>query len=206
MSFAQTSDKALPGLIADKIKMEIKLDGVLDEPIWQQEGWAEDFQQFFPSDTSLAKAQTRVKIAFDEKFLYIAAVMYNLGPRTPQEYVSTSLRRDYRGEQNDGVSFVLDTFNDYSSGFQFGINPFGVQRESLIAGLAALGLSVLTHLDLRSLTLGMMPGGIAEMSLTAETLQLSVPLVTAMQVMRLLFVLFLAEPLFRYWNRNPESS
>jgi uncharacterized membrane protein AbrB (regulator of aidB expression) len=49
----------------------------------------------------------------------------------------------------------------------------------------------------------MMPGGIAEMSLTAEVLQLSVPLVTAMQVMRLLFVLFLAEPLFRYWNRQP---
>lgn len=71
-----------------------------------------------------------------------------------------------------------------------------------IAALCALGLSALTHLDLRSLTLGMMPGGIAEMSLTAEVLQLSVPLVTAMQVMRLLFVLFLAEPLFRYWDRK----
>lgn len=72
-----------------------------------------------------------------------------------------------------------------------------------IAALCALALSAATRLDLRSLTLGMMPGGIAEMSLTAEVLQLSVPLVTAMQVMRLLFVLFLAEPLFRYWNRQP---
>ena len=72
----------------------------------------------------------------------------------------------------------------------------------LIAAGAAWALSLLTHLDLRSLTLGMMPGGIAEMSLTAETLQLSVPLVTALQVMRLLFVLFLAEPLFRQWARH----
>ncbi|BBH47809.1 membrane protein [Pseudomonas sp. KU43P] len=72
----------------------------------------------------------------------------------------------------------------------------------LIAGGAAWGLSVMTGLDLRSLTLGMMPGGIAEMSLTAETLQFSVPLVTALQVMRLLFVLFLAEPLFRVWNAD----
>lgn len=69
----------------------------------------------------------------------------------------------------------------------------------LIAAVAAWVLSQLTQLDLRSLTLGMIPGGIAEMSLTAETLQLSVPLVTALQVMRLLFVLFLAEPLFRHW-------
>jgi membrane AbrB-like protein len=76
----------------------------------------------------------------------------------------------------------------------------GTALTMLIAGLAAWLLSQLTHLDLRSLTLGMMPGGIAEMSLTAETLQLSVPLVTAMQVMRLLFVLFLAEPLFRRWT------
>ncbi|WP_412460591.1 AbrB family transcriptional regulator [Pseudomonas sp. SC11] len=72
----------------------------------------------------------------------------------------------------------------------------------LIAGGAAWVLSLFSHLDLRSLTLGMMPGGIAEMSLTAETLQLSVPLVTALQVMRLLFVLFLAEPMFRYWVRR----
>ena len=79
----------------------------------------------------------------------------------------------------------------------------GTALTMLMAGLAALALSVLTRLDLRSLTLGMMPGGIAEMSLTAEVLQLSVPLVTAMQVMRLLFVLFLAEPLFRHWNKDP---
>lgn len=70
----------------------------------------------------------------------------------------------------------------------------------IVSGIAAAGLGWVTSLDFRSLTLGMMPGGIAEMSLTAETLQLSVPLVTAMQTLRLVMVLFLAEPLFRYWQ------
>ncbi|WP_374981816.1 AbrB family transcriptional regulator [Pseudomonas solani] len=70
------------------------------------------------------------------------------------------------------------------------------------ATLCALGLGWLTALDIRSLTLGMMPGGIAEMSLTAETLQLSVPLVTALQVLRLLLVLFLAEPVYRRWRQR----
>lgn len=74
-----------------------------------------------------------------------------------------------------------------------------------IAASAAWLLSMMTALDLRSLTLGMMPGGIAEMSLTAETLQLSVPLVTALQVMRLILVLFLAEPLFRLWDNRHSS-
>ena len=82
----------------------------------------------------------------------------------------------------------------------------GTALTMLIASLCALGLSALTQLDLRSMTLGMMPGGIAEMSLTAETLQLSVPLVTALQVLRLIFVLFLAEPLFRYRARQDEAN
>lgn len=130
-AFSQDSYDKESGIIASKIDYPISLDGVLDEPIWNDLDWAKDFSQFFPSDTSLAKAQSKVKIAFDERFLYIAAVMYNLGPR--DKYVSTSLRRDYRGEQNDGISFVLDTFNDKTNAFQFGVNPYGVQRESLIA-------------------------------------------------------------------------
>lgn len=75
----------------------------------------------------------------------------------------------------------------------------------LVAFLAALLIGWLSGLDFQSLTLGMMPGGIAEMSLTAETLQLAVPLVTAMQVIRLFLVLFFAEPIYRRWLRadNP---
>lgn len=133
ISFAQevTTAYKYPALIAEKIDSKIQLDGVLDEEVWDSEEWAKDFQQFFPSDSSLAKAQTKVRIVYDEKFVYIAAIMYNLGPR--DQYVSTSLRRDFRGEQNDGVSFVFDTFNDNTNAFQFGVNPYGVQRESLIA-------------------------------------------------------------------------
>lgn len=68
---------------------------------------------------------------------------------------------------------------------------------------AALGgaLGWLTALDEVSLMLGMMPGGITELCLTAEALQLSVALVTAVQVLRLFLVMFLAEPLFRLWQR-----
>lgn len=69
---------------------------------------------------------------------------------------------------------------------------------------AALGgaLGWMTTLDKVSLMLGMMPGGITELCLTAEALQLSVALVTAVQVLRLFLVMFLAEPLFRLWQRR----
>jgi hypothetical protein len=128
-AFAQKVD--LPGLKAVKINYEITLDGFLDEPVWKGEEWAKDFKQFFPADTSLSITQSKVKVAYNDKFIYLAAVMYNPAPRS--KYVSTSLRRDFRGEQNDGISFVFDTFNDNTNAFQFGVNPYGVQREALLA-------------------------------------------------------------------------
>ena len=126
---AQNSNSA--NAYAYKLQTPITLDGILDEAIWQDpEGWNGNFMQYFPSDTSLSNYPTRVKVAFDDTNLYLAAIMENKGPR---KYVSTSLRRDYRGEQNDGISFVFDTFNDKTNAFQFGVNPYGVQREALLA-------------------------------------------------------------------------
>jgi len=123
--------KSLPNAFAFKLKEPIVLDGILDEAIWKdEEGWNGNFMQYFPSDTSVSNYPSRVKVAFDDTNLYLAAIMENKGPR---KYVSTSLRRDFRGEQNDGISFVFDTFNDLTNAFQFGVNPYGVQREALLA-------------------------------------------------------------------------
>jgi membrane AbrB-like protein len=75
---------------------------------------------------------------------------------------------------------------------------------AVLLGLA-LGLS--SGVSAQSLMLGMMPGGITELSLTAEALHLSVAMVTALQVLRLFLLIFMARPVFRYWlKRWPEPS
>ena len=66
----------------------------------------------------------------------------------------------------------------------------------------AWGLSWLTGLHPATMVLASAPGGIAEMSITAKVLQLGVPVVTAFQVCRLVAVLMLAEPLYRWWARR----
>ncbi len=67
----------------------------------------------------------------------------------------------------------------------------------LCAGFALL-LAWGTRLHPATLVLGTSPGGIAEMAITAKVLQLGVPVVTAFQVCRLVAVLVLVEPLFRW--------
>ncbi|GAB3004964.1 hypothetical protein GCM10027284_23330 [Cyclobacterium sediminis] len=119
-----------PGIFVEKAENPVHIDGILNEPIWKDVGWQSDFVQTFPTDTEKAIAETKVKVAFDDKFIYIAAILLNPEPR--KKYVSTSLRRDYRGNQNDGISIVIDTFNDKTNGYIFGVNPYGVQREAMV--------------------------------------------------------------------------
>ncbi len=59
----------------------------------------------------------------------------------------------------------------------------------------------LTGLHPVTMLLGTAPGGIAEMAITAKVLQLGVPVVTAFQVCRLVAVLILTEPVYRWRYR-----
>lgn len=59
-----------------------------------------------------------------------------------------------------------------------------------------------TGLHWATLILGTAPGGIAEMAITAKVLQMGVPMVTAFQVCRVVAVMMLVEPLYRWgWLR-----
>ncbi|MEO0340318.1 MAG: DUF5916 domain-containing protein [Bacteroidota bacterium] len=112
--------------------LPVQVDGRLEEEVWNLADVAGGFTQYFPFDTSLAESQTEVRLAYDDQFLYVSAKMYNKNPER-SDYVTPSLRRDYRGEANDGITLVIDPFQDNTNAFQFGVNPFGVQREGLIA-------------------------------------------------------------------------
>lgn len=75
---------------------------------------------------------------------------------------------------------------------------------SMIALCAAVAmlLAWATGLHWATMVLGTSPGGIAEMAITAKVLQLGVPVVTAFQVCRLVAVLVLVEPLYRWGMRR----
>lgn len=112
------------------ITENITADGILEEPIWEMAGnGANKFWEYFPLDSVQAKKQSQIKILYDDKNLYIGIKAYSSG----KNYATQSLRRDFRGSGSDSFSLVFDTFNDGTNAFLFGINPFGVRREALIA-------------------------------------------------------------------------
>lgn len=111
-----------------KSKTPIKLDGLLDEDAWKLADIAKDFFLNRPYDSSFAKLQTEVKVLFDDNFIYVGAICYE--PRNL--YTVASLKRDFAGGTSDVFTVNIDTFKDRLNGFQFAINPYGVQREGLI--------------------------------------------------------------------------
>lgn len=121
----------------------MKIDGVLDEAIWQDAMGVRDFFQYFPFDTSLAEAQTEIYFAFDDDFLYVGLICHAIG----QEHVITSLRRDYSAGGSDNITLIFDTFNDKTNAFVFGLNPMGVRREALISNGGANNSDFATSWD-----------------------------------------------------------
>ncbi len=111
-----------------KISSKPKIDGVLDEQIWQDIEMVSGFIQYFPTDTLPASNQTYISMAFDSDNLYVA--IRCLG----DDWVVNSLRRDYRAGGNDNITLVFDSFEDETNAFFFGINPEGVIREGVITG------------------------------------------------------------------------
>lgn len=87
---------------------------------------------------------------------------------------------------------------------------FSVSLGTLLMMLMSLGFGLLlakaTGLHPATLILGTTPGGIAEMAITAKVLQLGVPVVTAFQVCRLVAVLMLVSPVFRWLNTRENQN
>lgn len=110
----------------------------MSEEVWQTTDVADNFWQNFPMDTSRAIAQSEVRMTYDENFIYIFAKCYSTADDGDTYYVTPSLRRDFRGAGNDFITFIFDTFQDQTNAFVFGINPYGVQREGLIANGGAI--------------------------------------------------------------------
>lgn len=158
------------GIAIKRASGTIKLDAVLDENEWLAADVASNFKQYFPADGIAAHAQSEVRMTYDDHFIYISAKMMNLEPRS---YVTPSLRRDYRGEAIDGITFVFDTFKDRTNAFMFGVNPFGVQREGLISNGGTSGDDLSLNWDNKWFSFAKMYDGywIAEVAIPFKTIR-----------------------------------
>lgn len=104
----------------------IRVDGELDDAIWQTAPPITGFQQRDPREGAEPTFQTEARVAYDATALYVAVQAFD---PDPGKIVGIRTRRDERSP-SDWITILVDSFHDKRSAFQFGVNPAGVKQDS----------------------------------------------------------------------------
>ena len=116
---------------ATRLTQEIRLDGRLDEAVYQTVPPITGFIQQLPDEGALASERTDAWVFFDETSLYVSARAYDSAP--PSEWVANEMRHDVMQlRENDSFSLLLDTFHDRRNGVAFLVTPIGGYSEFAI--------------------------------------------------------------------------
>jgi hypothetical protein len=118
----QTTEKKI--YRATPIESAPVINGSLDDKIWEEGEWANDFVQNEPYNGRPASQRTDFKILFDEDNLYVAIKAHDTNP---DSIVSRLTRRDEA--DGDMVGIIVDSYHDQRTGFLFGVSSAGVKYD-----------------------------------------------------------------------------
>lgn len=114
---------------AIRIKIPLKVNGLLDEPVWENVPEAENFIQFQPERGEPASLKTKVKILYDERFIYFGFLCFD---PEPGKIAARLTKRDSDLREDDSVYVIIDTFHDRRSAYYMGTNLLGTQWDGRI--------------------------------------------------------------------------
>jgi uncharacterized protein DUF5916 len=109
----------------------IRLDGRLDEEVYQITPPISDFIQTIPREGQPASEKTDAWVMYDDNNMYVSCRCWDSAP--PERWTANELRRDTNQlRQNDMFGVLFDTFHDRRNGFNFYTNPLGGRADQHI--------------------------------------------------------------------------
>jgi len=117
-----------PTVIATRLTDGPRIDGRLDDAVWQTASQLTDFVQQRPADGAPATEQTEILVAYDSNNLYIGVYAH---------YSDLGLIRANRVDRDqttldDRLTIYLDPFLDQQQAFLFSVNGYGVQGDATV--------------------------------------------------------------------------
>ena len=106
-----------------------RIDGHLDEAIWQQIPPITDLIQIWPDDGAPPTERSEIRIAYDRDNLYFAFKFYD---KDPQLIRAKNLERGGRNDRDDHAYIALDTYMDKRNAYLFEMNALGTQDDATI--------------------------------------------------------------------------
>ena len=114
---------------ATQVDTPPKLDGTLDDALWQLAKPINDFLQREPYEGGLPTEKTEVRILYTRHAAYFGIHCYD---SKPPGIVATELRRDVNQNLDDHFEIMIDSNFDRRRAYVFQINPLGAQLDGLI--------------------------------------------------------------------------
>jgi hypothetical protein len=94
---------------ASRVDRAPKLDGTLDDSLWQQATPITNFRQREPYEGQAPTEQTEVRILYTKHQVYFGITCFDSDPKG---IVATELRRDVSQELDDHVEIIIDSSRD----------------------------------------------------------------------------------------------
>ena len=113
-----------PLAIPELEDVDIRVDGAMDEAVWEQGALVTDFLKYQPADGGPPAGTTEVRMLHDGKTLYV-------GVRVRDSEVPVRARISARERINadDQIGLYLDPFAEGGSGYIFYTNAIGIQQD-----------------------------------------------------------------------------
>lgn len=102
------------------------IDGFLNDSSWNLVEWGTDFIENEPDENTAPTFQTKFKIVYDDKHLFIAIKCLD---KAPDSIVDRLSRRD--GFVGDRVNVLIDSYYDKRTGFVFTTTAAGVKGDEI---------------------------------------------------------------------------
>ena len=105
-----------------------RVDGRLDDAVWQEATRITAFVQQQPRDGAPATEETEVFVAYDANNLYFGVYAHYSDP----VLIRANLSDRDRTFNDDTISFYFDPFLDQQRAYVFSVNGYGMQGDSLL--------------------------------------------------------------------------
>jgi hypothetical protein len=115
-----------------------RIDGRLDDAIWQMAARVTEFVQQRPLEGSPATEQTEIFIAYDSQNIYFGIHAHYSDRGLIR---ANRVDRDQTG-RDDTVRVYFDPFLDQQRAYVFSVNGYGVQSDSVLGGAEAVSGAV----------------------------------------------------------------
>jgi hypothetical protein len=121
--FTQNPDKIATAV---RILTSPKIDGSLDDAVWNEAKAFSDFRQFKPVFNIDPSQKTEIRILYDDNAIYVGAMMYDTAPDSILKQLGN---RDDANMNADAIGIEFDTYDAQSDAYSFQVTAAGVQSD-----------------------------------------------------------------------------